>query len=118
MRYESGSSTRHEGSPGGLSRGGRILGDAPHHGSAEPRTGATADSRGAIADAVQRAAHLVWRAGRSAVRQIGQRMITRDPDITRLLDRLEKRGLIVRCRDAKDRLMFSARILPERLNMP
>jgi len=36
-RYESGCSTRYEGSPGGLSRGGRILGDAPHHGSAEPR---------------------------------------------------------------------------------
>ena len=26
--------------------------------------------------------------------EIGNRMITRDPDITRLLDRLEKRGLI------------------------
>jgi DNA-binding MarR family transcriptional regulator len=35
--------------------------------------------------------------------EIGNRMITRDPDITRLLDRLEKRGLISRCREAKDR---------------
>jgi DNA-binding MarR family transcriptional regulator len=49
--------------------------------------------------------------------EIGQRMITRDPDITRLLDRLEKRGLIVRWRDAKDRRMVLARITPEGLKM-
>src|SRR5689334_19078938 len=35
--------------------------------------------------------------------EIGNRMITRDPDITRLLDRLEKRGLISRCREEHDR---------------
>ena len=45
--------------------------------------------------------------------EIGSRMITRDPDITRLLDRLEKRGLIVRSRQAKDRRMVMARITPE-----
>ena len=28
--------------------------------------------------------------------QIGERMVTRDPDVTRLLDRLERRGLIQR----------------------
>jgi len=49
--------------------------------------------------------------------EIGQRMITRDPDITRLLDRLEKRGLIARWRDAKDRRMVLARIMPEGLKM-
>ena len=37
-------------------------------------------------------------------------MITRDPDITRLLDRLEKRGLILRFRDSKDRRSVLARI--------
>src|SRR4051812_14632855 len=31
--------------------------------------------------------------------EIANRMITRDPDITRLLDRLEKRNLISRSRD-------------------
>ena len=35
--------------------------------------------------------------------EIAARMITRDPDMTRLLDRLEQRGLISRCRDAADR---------------
>lgn len=35
--------------------------------------------------------------------EIGNRMITRDPDITRLLDRLEKRGLIARSRESRDR---------------
>src|SRR5437762_14379784 len=45
--------------------------------------------------------------------EIGNRMITRDPDITRLLDRLEKRGLISRCRESKDRRMVTARITTE-----
>jgi DNA-binding MarR family transcriptional regulator len=49
--------------------------------------------------------------------EIGQRMITRDPDITRLLDRLEKRGLIARWRDSSDRRMVLARITPEGLRM-
>ena len=42
--------------------------------------------------------------------EIASRMITRDPDITRLLDRLEKRGLISRCRETEDRRMVMARI--------
>jgi DNA-binding MarR family transcriptional regulator len=42
--------------------------------------------------------------------EIAYRMITRDPDITRLLDRLEKRGLISRCRETKDRRMVMTRI--------
>ena len=44
--------------------------------------------------------------------EIGNRMITRDPDVTRLLDRLEKRGLISRCRETKDRRTVMARITP------
>jgi DNA-binding MarR family transcriptional regulator len=42
--------------------------------------------------------------------EIGNRMISRDPDITRLLDRLEKRGLVSRSRDAKDRRTVLTRI--------
>ena len=34
---------------------------------------------------------------------IADQMLTRDPDMTRLLDRLEKRGLISRSREEKDR---------------
>src|SRR5690348_18350294 len=49
--------------------------------------------------------------------EIGSRMITRDPDITRLLDRLEKRGLISRCRETKDRRMVLTRISPEGLKL-
>ena len=49
--------------------------------------------------------------------EIASRMITRDPDITRLLDRLEKRGLISRCRKTKDRRMVMARISPEGLKL-
>src|SRR6202451_1955771 len=49
--------------------------------------------------------------------EIANRMITRDPDITRLLDRLEKRGLISRCRQTKDRRMVMVRITPEGLKL-
>jgi DNA-binding MarR family transcriptional regulator len=43
-------------------------------------------------------------------RDIGARMITRDPDVTRLLDRLEKRELIARSREDKDRRVITVRI--------
>jgi DNA-binding MarR family transcriptional regulator len=49
--------------------------------------------------------------------EIANRMITRDPDVTRLLDRLEKRGLISRCRESKDRRTVMARITPEGLKV-
>jgi DNA-binding MarR family transcriptional regulator len=49
--------------------------------------------------------------------EIASRMITRDPDVTRLLDRLEKRGLISRCRESKDRRTVMARITPEGLKL-
>ena len=44
--------------------------------------------------------------------EIACRMISRDPDITRLLDRLEKRGLIGRCRENPDRRKVFVRITP------
>lgn len=49
--------------------------------------------------------------------EIASRMITRDPDVTRLLDRLEKRELISRSREAKDRRTVMARITPEGLKL-
>jgi DNA-binding MarR family transcriptional regulator len=42
--------------------------------------------------------------------EIASRMVTRDPDITRLLDRLEKRGFISRNREEKDRRVVCTRI--------
>ena len=47
-----------------------------------------------------------------ACRAIGERMISHDPDITRLLDRMEKRGLISRERQTDDRRVVKARITP------
>jgi DNA-binding MarR family transcriptional regulator len=47
--------------------------------------------------------------------EIASRMITRDPDVTRLLDRMEKRGLISRSRNNKDRRTVVGRITPEGL---
>ncbi len=49
--------------------------------------------------------------------EIANRMITRDPDVTRLLDRLEKRKLISRCRETKDRRTVRTRIVSEGLKL-
>ena len=43
-------------------------------------------------------------------REIGERMITHDPDITRLLDRLEDRGFVERARDKNDRRVIHGKI--------
>ena len=43
-------------------------------------------------------------------REIGERMITRDPDITRLLDRLEDRGFVQRARAKLDRRVIYGKI--------
>jgi DNA-binding MarR family transcriptional regulator len=49
--------------------------------------------------------------------EIASRMITRDPDITRLLDRLERRGLISRSREVRDRRTVVARITSNGLEL-
>jgi DNA-binding MarR family transcriptional regulator len=48
---------------------------------------------------------------------VGERMINRDPDITRLLDRLEGRGLIRRSREQKDRRVIKVRITAAGLDL-
>ena len=50
-------------------------------------------------------------------REIGERMITRDPDVTKLLDRLETRGLVSRERQEKDRRIIVARVTAEGLGL-
>jgi DNA-binding MarR family transcriptional regulator len=45
-------------------------------------------------------------------REVGARMMSRDPDVTRLVDRLEKRGLVVRRREKSDRRVVRAAITP------
>jgi DNA-binding MarR family transcriptional regulator len=49
--------------------------------------------------------------------EIGARLINHDPDVTRLLDRLEKRGLTGRLRGAEDRRVVVAHILPAGLSL-
>jgi DNA-binding MarR family transcriptional regulator len=48
-------------------------------------------------------------------REIAGRLITAEPDITRLLDRMEKRSLISRQREAQDRRFVTTRITPSGL---
>jgi DNA-binding MarR family transcriptional regulator len=48
-----------------------------------------------------------------ACQEVAERMISRDPDITRLLDRLEARGLVTRTRNQKDRRIVTVRLAPE-----
>ena len=50
-------------------------------------------------------------------KDVGCRMVTREPDITRLLDRLSRRGLISRDRAQSDRRCVTARITEEGLRM-
>jgi len=49
--------------------------------------------------------------------EISERMVTKDSDITRLLDRLEARGLISRERDTEDRRRIATRITDEGLRV-
>jgi len=52
-----------------------------------------------------------------ACRNIGERMISHDPDMTRLLDRMEKRGLITRERQSEDRRVVKTRITSAGLSL-
>jgi DNA-binding MarR family transcriptional regulator len=52
-----------------------------------------------------------------ACSEIGCRMISRDPDITRLLDRMESRGLIARARGKEDRRVVKTRTTVEGLRV-
>jgi DNA-binding MarR family transcriptional regulator len=49
-------------------------------------------------------------------KDIGARMVTPDPDITRLLDRLEKRNLVTRNRAREDRRFVTIQITQEGLD--
>ena len=49
--------------------------------------------------------------------EVGGRLIQHDPDVTRLTDRLEKRGLIARGRDTLDRRVVRTRITAAGLAM-
>jgi len=50
-------------------------------------------------------------------RGIAERMISRDPDMTRLLDRMEKHGWITRQRQQDDRRVIKTRITTEGLKL-
>jgi DNA-binding MarR family transcriptional regulator len=50
-------------------------------------------------------------------RSVGDRMISHDPDMTRLLDRMEKRGLITRERQKDDRRVVKTRITAQGMEM-
>lgn len=49
--------------------------------------------------------------------EIGARMVTEDSDITRLLDRLEKKGLIERARSPRDRRVVTSRATRKALGL-
>jgi len=49
--------------------------------------------------------------------EIGERMVQRVPDVTRLVDRLEKQGLVARARDGEDRRMVIVKIVPAGLDL-
>jgi DNA-binding MarR family transcriptional regulator len=49
--------------------------------------------------------------------EIGERMVNRDPDVTRLLDRLEARSLVSRSRSDRDRRVVTVRATDEALKL-
>lgn len=49
--------------------------------------------------------------------EIGERLVSPGPDVTRLLDRLEQRGLVTRLRDVEDRRVVRARITEKGLEL-
>lgn len=49
--------------------------------------------------------------------ELRDRMLTRMPDVTRLLDRMEEAGLVERTRDTEDRRMVSSRITGKALQL-
>lgn len=53
----------------------------------------------------------------SCGREVAGKLMTAEPDITRLLDRMEKRGLISRQRDKIDRRFVTACITPSGLQI-
>jgi DNA-binding MarR family transcriptional regulator len=48
-----------------------------------------------------------------ACSDVSARLVRHDPDVTRLLDRLEARGFVQRSRDTEDRRVVMARITPD-----
>ena len=53
----------------------------------------------------------------ASCKDVGARLVASDPDITRLMDRLEKRGLLVRDRAKEDRRVVTHRLTREGLNL-
>jgi DNA-binding MarR family transcriptional regulator len=49
--------------------------------------------------------------------ELRDRMLTRMPDVTRLLDRMEDAKLVARARDSEDRRLVSTRITPKGLRL-
>jgi DNA-binding MarR family transcriptional regulator len=49
--------------------------------------------------------------------EVGERLVTKVPDVTRLLDRMEAAGLIVRERGAQDRRFVATRITDKALKL-
>jgi DNA-binding MarR family transcriptional regulator len=55
--------------------------------------------------------------GGASAKEIAGRLVSRDPDITRLMDRLEKRGLLSRERSPEDRRSVTHRLTRDGLTL-
>jgi DNA-binding MarR family transcriptional regulator len=53
----------------------------------------------------------------ASCKEISSKLISRDPDVTRLMDRLEKRGLLTRGRAKEDRRIVTHQLTDEGLAM-
>jgi DNA-binding MarR family transcriptional regulator len=53
----------------------------------------------------------------ASCKDIGSRLVARDPDITRLMDRLEQRGMVTRDRTKEDRRVVTHRLTKAGLDL-
>ncbi len=68
-----------------------------------------------LTSAQYNALRILREAGRTGIicSEVGERLMNEEPDVTRLLDRMEKRGWVLRKRGEKDRRSVLVRIMPE-----
>jgi len=52
----------------------------------------------------------IARENKASIKKIGERLVTREPDVTRLVDRLEKAGLVQRRRCSSDRRVIYVKL--------
>lgn len=71
----------------------------------------------ALSEATYNALRILRAGGPRTCSEIGRDLVARVPDVTRIIDRLEKAGLATRCRESSDRRVVHIRITDKGLDL-